>query len=112
MPPSKPVVKRTRGDTIELSLDTPWDLTGYTLTAQLRDQNGDGTLKGTFTTSVTTNPQTNLPGRILLSLPAATTEALMPGAADLCFDVKLFSPGGKVTHTPKCWLQIADRTTP
>lgn len=97
-------IRRTRGTTLDFIADTPYDLTGYTISAQVRD--AKGTLLGAFTTVVTTNPKTNLPGRITLALATAS----MP-VGESYFDIKLTSAGGKVTYTEKVRLELLQQVT-
>jgi len=107
----KLTTKVIQGSTMRRVLRTPWDLTGYTVSAQLRDDNGDGIVRGTFTCALQTNPLTGLLGQIELILPASTTEDLSPGLSTYAFDVKLVSPGGDITYTPRVWLAVSDRVT-
>lgn len=100
-----------KGQTVRRSLRTPWDLTGYGITCQLRDKNGEGIVKGTFATTLQTNPATGLMGQVALTLTAAATETLTPGHDDLAFDVRLVSPSGEVTYTPRIWLNLLSRVT-
>lgn len=109
--PSNPTLKITQGATLRRVLRTPWNLTGYTATAQLRDEHGDGIVRGTFTCTLQTNPITGLLGQVELLLPAAITEGLTPGKSDYAFDVKLVSPSAEVTYIPRIWLKVSDRVT-
>ncbi|MEX0271385.1 hypothetical protein AB3R30_19780, partial [Leptolyngbyaceae cyanobacterium UHCC 1019] len=63
---AKPTIKLIQGATLRRVLRTPWNLTNYTVTCQLRDEHGNGMVKGTFTTTLQTNPQTGLLGQIEL----------------------------------------------
>ncbi len=107
----KPSIKIIQGATLRRVLRTPWNLTGYGLAAQLRDQDGAGAVIATFTCTLQANPATNLPGQVELELPAAVTATLTPGQSDLVFDVRLTAPGGTVIYTPRVWLSVSDRVT-
>jgi len=109
--PTKPTIKLVQGATLRRVLRTPWDLTGYEISAQLRDENGNGQVRGTFATTLQTNPQTGQLGQVELVLAASTTDLLTPGQSDLCFDIKLVAPNGDVTYTPRIWLALSDRVT-
>lgn len=108
---TKPIIKVVQGATLRRVLRTPWDLTGYSISAQLRDENGSGQLRGSFSCTLQTNPKTGLQGQIQLVLGAATTELLEPGKSDYAFDVKLAAPNGDITYTPRIWVNVSDRVT-
>jgi hypothetical protein len=111
MAAGKPTIALIQGQTLEFAVSTPWDLTGHSLASQVRDENGNGAIVGQFSITLGLNPQTGLPGRLTLTLPAATTANFAPGRGDLVFDIRLVSPGGAVKYLPRVWLNVSDRVT-
>lgn len=81
------------------------DLTGYTLTAHVRD--ASGTLIDAAT--VTLADQTASPGVFAVEVAAADT-AEWPLAA-LLTDVRVVAPGGRVMHTETIRIDVRERQT-
>lgn len=111
MAAGKPTVKVIQGATFRRVLRTPWNLNGFTVSAQLRNDHGNGTLEATFTCSLQTNPVTGLLGQVELVLSAEQTSLLSPGQSDLAFDVKFVAANDDVTYSPRVWLNVSDRVT-
>lgn len=96
------------GATFKAALLTPWNLTGWQVTSELRDV-GSGELVRTLATAVETNPKTNLPGLVRLRLDSAQTEGLE--ARDrYAFDVR-FDSGSEVYITPDVPIRFVRRLT-
>ena len=74
------------------------DLTGYTVTAQIRSAASASTILATFTTTIADqNDATNGLGLVTLSLDHDTTAGLAATtAAPAVWDVQLVDPAGKV----------------
>ncbi len=108
-PESNSILRFTRGSTVEISMDTPWNLTGYTATSDIRGNSGQGSVFASFTTSFTINPTTSLLGRILLTLPATVSVNADVGVKYV-FDVKL-SNNGYVQYIPGIWLEFESMVT-
>ena len=94
------------GDTINLTITTPWTLTGYTITSAIKDKNGDGTTITSFSTAVGTTTF-NL---VLSAADSATYLTPYINKADLVFDVK-FVYAGVTTHSERCRLQVLSGVT-
>jgi hypothetical protein len=105
----KPTLFFTAGETCQITMDTEWDLTGYTVTSEIRNNNGEGALLGTFTDVLQLNPNTNLNGRIFLTLDASTSANAVPGG-EYAFDVKL-ELGAVKKYIPKVWIKFNSRVT-
>lgn len=100
------MLRTTQGATFKLSIKTPWNLTGYQISSQLRNTLGE--LIGSFSVSLQSNPYTGLPGMILLTLPIPGTQAI---GNDYWFDVRLVAPNQEVTYIPRQQLMIDRRET-
>lgn len=113
-----PSVEVTKGATVEIPIHSGQNLTGYTIASQLRDQDGEGALIYTFTTSLATNTTEpklisyQVPnGVIVLGLTDTQSTQLVAGKADYAFDIKLTAPGGKVSYFPLISLKVKRRAT-
>lgn len=98
------VISRPKGSTLRLIADTDLDLTGYTVTSQLKDC--FGVLKGTFEITLSTNPETTLLGRLTMILETATLEV-----GDYLFDIKFVSTSNEITYSDTCKVLITNSIT-
>lgn len=101
------IVAVTAGDTIAISFETPWNLSGYTVTSSIKDGNGDGSVVASFGVSTSGTNGT-------LSMSAADSATYLGpyiGAEDLVFDIKFAAGGGAVTHTEKAFLRVNKAVT-
>lgn len=96
------------GATFKAALLTPWDLTGWQITSELRDV-GSRALVRAIAISTEVNPATNLVGIVRLRLEAAQTQELEAGDR-YAFDVRLES-GGEVYITPEVPIRFVRRLT-
>lgn len=116
MPPnSNAALVITRGDTLSIHVTmesggAPLNLTGYTITSQIRKGRGaTALLLATFAITVTNASA----GQFTMELSAEQTAALYPANFDVNsttsddsapqYDIKLVSPGGVVSRTDS-WL--------
>ncbi len=100
-----PTVIRIRGNRVQIPLVIAGDLSGYTAKAQLRDQDGNGTLLAEFITTIT--PSTDRTS-ILLVL---TDSEDLPLTDDLAFDVLLTHETQNTLRTARIWLQMIQGVT-
>lgn len=85
---------------------TPISLTGYTITAQFRDEYG--TLEGTAT--ITLADQGTDPGEFTLSVAAADTVG-WPAKQNILFDLRVASPGARVDYSETIVVRVVARQT-
>jgi len=83
------------------------DLTGYTVTAQLRSRVG---LALVATATVTLADQSTRPGVFAVTVDAATTATWTAGDV-LLTDVRLVEPGGAVHATQTISITVVERVT-
>lgn len=115
MPGRRKQLRVRRGATIKFAMDTPFDLTNFTVAAEIRNLDGNGDLIGTFTCTKQMIPDTSMLGRIAFILSHTLSENLIAGGSDQCFDVKLDQiVDGNVEErirTEKVWLEVDDYGT-
>lgn len=104
-----PAVNAVTGATLRFTVDTPLDLTGYTITSEMRTPSD--VLIGIFSTELVISSKTGLPGRINLSLDSTLTSELESGPGRYWFDIRLVSPGGEVVYTPKTQIVFNENVT-
>jgi hypothetical protein len=104
-------IRHKRGATLSYaglvadSSDVPIDLTGYTVTCELRD----ASLTLASAATVTMLDQVTDPGRFTITVPAASTETWTAGRA-LRMDVRIESPS-RVDYTDTWLIDVVERIT-
>lgn len=104
-------IRAIAGATIKIAHLTPWDLTGQTITSQLRDDHGNGDFMVPLDAELQVNPKTGVPGLILVVISAELSQSLISARAGYCYDIRIESASGEVIYTPKINLILSQRVT-